>query len=90
MRLTFVVHTSTPTKTDAAGKPLVASVVLRPVVNEEDTNREWSPGAVPTGELELRVTAPAMIEKLREGQRLDLEVQFPKPALTPPAPDAAA
>ncbi len=75
MRVTLVVHGVDP---HPAGG---VEVVMRPVVNEPETNRDWSPGAVPTGELKLRVT-PKIAESLKPGARLvlALDAEDPKAA----------
>lgn len=81
MRAVFVVHENTP----MPGKAGASSVVLRPVVNEADTNRSWSPGTTPAGELRLQITQKDLAGKLKPGARLgvtfDLEAS--------PAPVAA-
>lgn len=72
MRATFVVHESTPLP-DRAG----SAVVLRPVVNEDNTNRDWSPGTSPAGELRLNVTNEDVAKRFKVGQRLDVTMDFP-------------
>jgi len=59
------------------------NVLMRPVVNEDATNREWSPGAVPEGEIRLRVTSKVAEETFVPGARVELRIDPPakvKPA----------
>lgn len=72
MKATFVVHESSPLPENGG-----VQVVLRPVVNEEATNREWSPNSTPTGELRLTVTSGDLAKKLVSGQRMEVTIDLP-------------
>lgn len=72
MKATFVVHEAEPLDTGTA-------VVARPVVNEEGTNREWSAGRTPTGELRLLVTNRDQLAGMTPGARLVVTIEPEKP-----------
>jgi hypothetical protein len=72
MRATFVVHEASPNP-DRGG---ALNVTLRPVVNEDQTNRDWSPGGSPAGELRLTVSNADLAKKLVVGRRLDVTMDL--------------
>lgn len=81
MRATFVVHEAEQVSDTAT------RIVARPVVNEPDTNREWSPGSTPAGELRLTVTNAIAAANYPPGKRLQVTIELePTAKKAAPAP----